>query len=279
MNENNKDAAMAELLKNVPTKTLIDSLRTRKLTVKDVATLQSFRPTESINVSQAIIETEGVKEISSAEKFAKAVVRKNVEGKLPFGSKVNGTEIVRKEYEGGFFDHGPNQQIVAEFGPVRNLQSVIYVSEDRLPNLVGSHLVDVAPSKKDDGNSVLTIYFFQDEKQIDYRGWTPAHVSAELPKKDMTELLSAISMDPDLLEDFYQKTFVGLDSQNNLPGMLRVKADGFFIIPAAKLEEADRIKRYDDKGIETFFNSLEKHHYQNGPYGTGDAFKPRKFLS
>jgi len=91
----------------------------------------------------------------------------------------------------------------------------------------------------------------------------------------MTEFLGEISKNPDLLEDFYQKTFVGLDSQGGLPGMRRIKADGFFIISGTKLEEAGKVGKYDTRAVDTFFSSLEKHQYQQGPYGTGDAFQPR----
>ena len=94
----------------------------------------------------------------------------------------------------------------------------------------------------------------------------------------MTEFLGEISKNPDLLEDFYQKTFVGLDSQGGLPGMRRIKANGFFIISGTKLEEAGRVEKYDTRAVGTFFSSLEKHQYQQGPYGTGDAFQPKYYL-
>lgn len=273
----NKDAAMMDLLKDVPTETLIAMLRTRGLTADNVTALQSLRPAETTSGSQVTIATGGPKEIkSSAEKFAKAVVRKNAQGKLPAGSKINGVEINRS-YVGGFYDHGPDQMRPSPLeNSVSQLHSSIYQNQDKLPDLMKSHVVSVTPSEADRGNMVLTIYFFQDRKQIDGRGWcTPAHVSTELPSGVMTEFLGEASRNPDLLEDFYQRTFIGLDSVGEKPGMRRIKADGFYLISGAKLEEAGKVGRYDTGGMSKFFGTLEKHQYQNGPYGTGDVFQPR----
>jgi len=244
---------------------------------KDAA-IRSLQPAETTGNSQAVIATGNPEELkSSVEKFAKAVVRKNAQGKLPAGSKINGVEINRS-YVGGFYDHGPDQMRLSPLeNNVSQLHStIIYSNQDKLPDLINSHVVSVTPSETDHGNSILTIYFFQDRKQIDGRGWcTPAHASTELPSGAMTEFLGEISKNPDLLEDFYQKTFVGLDSQGGLPGMRRIKADGFFIISGTKLEEAGKVGKYDTRAVDTFFSSLEKHQYQQGPYGTGDAFQPR----
>src|ERR1035437_4182177 len=68
-----RDATMADILKNVPTKALINLLQTRNLTAQDVSMLQSLRHTESVNNSQTTIATGDPKETTSAEKFAKAV--------------------------------------------------------------------------------------------------------------------------------------------------------------------------------------------------------------
>ncbi len=211
-----------------------------------------------------------------AEKFAKAVIRKYVEGKLPSGSKVNGTEI-NSLYAGGFHNHGPDRIPSSPlFNNVLRLFNTIYENPNKLPNIMNSHIVSVTPSQTDLENRVLTILFFQDAKQVDSRGYcTRGQVSMELPNGVMTEFLGEISKNPDLLEDFYQKTFVGLDSQGGLPGMRRIKANGFFIISGTKLEEAGRVEKYDTRAVGTFFSSLEKHQYQQGPYGTGDAFQPK----
>lgn len=273
----NKDVTMMDLLRDVSTETLITLLGSRGLTAQNIVALQSLRPTETTGSSQAAIATGSPKEIkSSAEKFAKAVVRKNAQGKLPAGSKINGVEI-KRSYVGGFYDHGPDQIRISPLDSnVYRLHSTLYKNQDKLPDLINSHIVSVTPSETDGGNSVLTIYFFQDRKQIDGRGWcTPANVSIELPSGVMTEFLGEISKNPDLLEDFYQKTFVGLDSQGGLPGMRRIKADGFYIISGTKLEEAGKVGEYDTRAVGTFFSSLEKHKYQQGPHGTGDVFQPR----
>jgi len=277
MNEN-VDVTMTELLKNVPTDTLITLLRERDLTVQDVAELQSLRPAEAASSSQAIIATGGSNEIKlSADQFVKEVVRKNAQGKLPARSKINGVQINRS-FVGGFYDHGPDQMLLSSLeSNVSQLHNIIICErQDELPDLMNAHVVSVTPSEQDRGNMVLTIHFFQDRKQIDSRGWcTPAYISAELPSGVMTEFLGGILKDPDLLEDFYQMLFVGLDSQDNAPGMRRTKADGFYLISGAKLEEAGKVGRYDTRGVSNFFASLEKHHYQQGPYGTGEFFKPR----
>lgn len=275
--QENRVAAALEGLKNISTDALIAELTGRALTAEEVSKLQLLRSAETTGTSQTTLVTEGRTDVkSSAEKFARAVVRKNVQGKLPAGSKINGVEINRQE-AGGFYDHGPDKmRLSSPKYSIEELSSGVYQRQDQFPDLVGAHVVSVTPSEIDRVNMVLTIYFFQDKKQIDGRGWcTPAHVSAELPSRTMTEFLSEISKNPDLLEDFYQRIFVGLDSQGDLPGMRRVKADGFFLISEAKLGEAVTIKGYNTQAIGAFFKSLEKHQYQKGPYGTGDAFQPR----
>jgi hypothetical protein len=216
----------------------------------------------------------------SAEKFAKAVVRKNVHGKLPAGIKTNGLKVVSSD---GFYDHGPDnvqlplltKKFLYEIqnGAIYGLGNRNYFSD-----LINTQIVTAAPSITDSKNLVLTIHFFQDNKQEDARGkFTPAYMSAELPSGVMSEFIDAIQKSPDLLEDFYQKTFVGLDSQGGSPGMRRAKSDGFFLITGSKLEEASGISRYDERKIRTFFDSLksEKYLYKHGPYGTGDAFQPK----
>lgn len=275
----NKDAAIMDLLKDIPTARLIHELRARNLTVEEINTLQALRPAEQVDSSQ-IVAAAPVKEVKdSAEKFVNAVVRRNVHGKLPAGSRIVGAEIERG-LAGGFYDHGPDQMRLSPLESYvggNHLLGVIYHNQDKLPDLVNSHVVSVTPSVIDQGNMVLTIHFFQDKQAPDSRGYyTPGHVSAELPSGVMSEFLGEISKNPDLLEDFYQKTFVGLDSQGESPGMRRAKADGFFLINGAKLEEAGKIRgSYDTRAAGGFFSALGKHQYRQGPYGTGVAFQPR----
>lgn len=216
---------------------------------------------------------------SLAEKFAKAVVRKNVNGFLPEGSKINGVKIHGID-AGGFYDHGPDKLYPprGEKNVARLHNHSIYPHRVKLPDLVQSHIVSVAQSDTDRGNMVLTIHFFNDSEKLDPRSeCSPAYITTELPERTMTEFLEEISRNPDLLEDFYQKAFVGLDSVGGLPGMKRVKADGFFLISGDKLIEAGKIESHlDIDGVRNFFETLEKHHYQNGPYGTSE-FRPRIF--
>lgn len=276
MSEQEKDPAL-EVLRNFSTDALLAELARRSLTAEEVSKLQLLRPAETTGTSQTTLATEGRTDVkSSAERFARAVVRKNVQGKLPEGSTINGVKINSRNV-GGFYDHGPDQmRLSPDDHRINQLYSGIYHEQDQFPDLVGAHVVSVTPSEADHENTVLTIHFFQDRKQIDSRGsCTPAYVSAELPGGAMTEFLSEMLKNPDLLEDFYQRIFVGLDSQGDLPGMRRVKADGFFLISGTKLEEAVKIQGYDTQAVSTFFKSLEKHQYQKGPYGTGDAFQPR----
>ena len=277
MNENT-DASIKDLMKDVSTEALIEELRTRALTTENVTSLQSLKPvdkTEKVVVAPEV--SVPMKTKSSAERFAKAVVRKNAHGKLPAGSKINNLAIDGSK-SGGFYDHGPDKiELSALENGVVNLQlGILYQNQDRFPDLVSTHIVTVTPSKMDSGNMVLTIRFFQDPKQIGGRGLcAPAHVSTELPNGTMSEFLGEIQKTPDLLEDFYQKTFVGIDSSGESPGMRRVKADGFYLVAGAKLEEASKVGSYDKDGTRRFFESLQKFQYQSGPYGSEDAFQPR----
>ncbi len=261
------DTAMPEALKQIPTETLIALLQTRSLTEQDVEALQSLRPADKISSSETIIATGGSEEIKlSAEEFAKAIVRRNVHGKLPAGSKINGVEISRSDAE-GFYDHGPDRLRIS---PLENkilyLHQRIYSSQREFPDLVNSHILSVVPSIADPKNEVLSIHFFQDREQVDSRGFfTPAHVSTEFPRVVMTKFLQVILKEPDLLDDFYKRSFVGLDGEGSQPGMRRVKADGFFLVSEAKIEEAGKVEGKGYRGVRTFFDALEKHLYQKVP--------------
>jgi hypothetical protein len=232
-----------------------------------------------VNSAQVNVATGSQQEItSSAEKFVKAVVKRNVFGKLPNGLKTSGVNVVSS---GRFYDHGPDK---VQLSPLAGnffyeiLNHAIYSNSKKFSDLINTHIVTVAPSLTDSKNMVLTVHFFQDKQQEDARGYfTPAYVSTELAGGVMSEFIDAIQKSPDLLEDFYQKTFVELDSQGGRPGMRRAKSDGFFLITGPKLEETSGISRYDERKIRTFFDSLknEKHLYQHGPYGTGEAFLQR----
>lgn len=277
-------------LKTIPVSKLIEELGSRKLTYADIITLQSLRPEEEIDNSKATIITESPKEIkSSVEKFAKEVIGKNVYGKLLKRVKIDGIQIGRDSDSRGANDfsyYGPDKTLhpVDTKENVWSLVNIIYRKEDQFPELVNSHIVNVAPSSPDAVNNILTIYFFQDRKAPDNRGYyTPAFVQVKLPDKATTEFLSEISINPDLLEEFYQKVFIGLDSKEGYPGMRRAEANGFYLIADKDLEEVRKAcKEYDPKTgydqkkrINTLFKNLGKHQYKNGPYGTGEAFQAR----
>ena len=123
-----------------------------------------------------------------AEKFAKAVIRKYVEGKLPSGSKVNGTEI-NSLYAGGFHNHGPDRIPSSPlFNNVLRLFNTIYENPNKLPNIMNSHIVSVTPSQTDLENRVLTILFFKMLNKLIVGGYcTRGQVSMELPNGVMTE--------------------------------------------------------------------------------------------
>lgn len=227
----------------------------------------------------------GLKEVEpSAEKFANAVISKNVYGKLPKGPVIDGVQIGRDTDSRGandFYYYGPDKTLRPE-NNVLSLVDTIYHRQGKFPELVNSHIVSIAPSSPDAVNSILTIHFFQDKKAPDHRGYyTPAFVQVKLPNKATSEFLSEISKNPDLLEEFYQKVFIGLDGKEGNPGMRRAKADGFYLITDKNLEEVskayrayDSITGYDqEKRIKAFFQNLGKHQYKNGQYGTGEAFQ------
>ncbi len=269
---------MTEMLNSVSTETLIGILKGRELTAQDIESISLLRPadtTTNVNNSEAFEVTEAVgaqdEGKPSAERFAKAVIRKNAHGKLAAGTKVIGIPITDPT---GFYDHGPDKIQRADSDKnVAYLHNLVYEKQKQFPDLIGSHIVSVAPSTTDESSRILTLRFFQDRKQEDSRGWcTPAYISTELPADVATEFLSEIAQHPDLLEDFYQRTFPDMDSEGDRLGFRRVRADGLYIIPDDKLAEISSMKTNDTRGVTPFFTSIGKLQYQNGPYGTGDTF-------
>jgi hypothetical protein len=145
-----------------------------------------------------------------------------------------------------------------------------------MPDLAASHFLTVGPSPRDPRSLVLTLRFFQDEKQVDSRGrCTPAHFSIEFHNEVMVRFLEEIQKNPDLLEDFYQKVFADLDARDSHLGMRRLKASGFFLIIPRKMQEAGRVEEWDTETLEKFFSKVKRYHYQRGPYGTGEKFRVR----
>ena len=207
----------------------------------------------------------------SVEEFVKAIVKKNAYGKLPSGSQIDGKDIHFRGTD--FRDHGPDSNIERPQSEMDVLGLTDKIYKNQIPDLLSSHVVSVVPSENNPGNMLLFIHFFQDKNQIDSRTYnTSGNVGVEMPADVMSDFLKKVVENPDFLEDFYQSAFVGLDSQDGKPGMLRIKSDGFFLITGDKLKEAGKIsKQIGTSGTTTFFNSLEKHQYSHGPYGTGAA--------
>lgn len=263
-------------LQDTPTAVLVEELKRRNdLKPEHIAALHSLEAAPVRKIQDVIGKKLPEEQNQTlAEKFASAVVRRSVFARLPVGSKINGVRINGSNAV-GFWNHGPDEK--SSFWYIPPEQTII--GESEIPDLISSHIVRVTPSQVNKGNMILRIFFFQDMQIEDNRGhYTPANVMAEMPNEAMTEFLDEISKNPDLLEDFYQKAFVGLDSKGGSPGMRRVKANGFYIISGDKLLEADKIGSFDKHndivGARPFFASLEKHQYQHGPYGTGEAFAP-----
>lgn len=277
-------------LETVSTSVLIGTLKSRNLTQEEKTALGLLlQEAENATISEVKKETKKAQTI--VERFAEAVVRSNVHGKLPKETKIKGAEI-NPSRSGWFFDHGPDsiplsKQDEAVSWLYSNDYGSICTMKEKLPHLVNSHIASVFPSKENPGNMVLTVYFFQDKKAPDSRNkYTPAHVQVEFPKKIMTELLNELPINPDLLEELYQEVFTGLDSKGDeFPGMRRAKADGLYLITEADLEKINEMEGrhhgdlrhygYPEEEIRSFFENLERYKYRSGPYGSGDAFEPK----
>lgn len=267
-----------ESLKNIPTSALIDALMARQLSDSDITKLHGLKPRVNPKVDKSISANLKDNTLSkNAERIAAAVVRRNVHAKLPAEAQINGKQVAFG-HQGGFYDHGDQIKLSAADRVVGSLQSKIYNQQDKYPDLMSSHLVSVTQSEADQRNLVLTVFLFQDRRQIDSRGWfSPAHLQIELPRQAMTDLITETQRNPDFLESFYQKVFPGLDNQDGKPGIRRAKADGFYSIAGANVDKAQALLRDTarDPEVHDFFKSLGKNKYRNGPYGTGDAFSPR----
>jgi len=211
-----------------------------------------------------------------AEKFNKSIVKKNVHAKLPLGTKINGTEI-SPFYTKGFFDHGPDKDLGSGFVGA-SLGEILLRQKYYLPELANSHFLSIK-EETDRENKILAIVSLQDAK-VETRGYTPACVVFEMPNKEADEFIEEVKKDPDLLEKLYQKAFEGLESKNENPGLRRVRANGFYLIPEGKRRELALICENQYKishpieKFKEFFNNLDKCLYKNGPYGSGKPFTP-----
>lgn len=216
----------------------------------------------------------GAERESRAEKYAKAVVRRNVFGKLPKGLKVDGESLDSDLPEGVYSDYGPDKiELDKYYKEASSLFSRIFENKSRFPELLTSQVVSIVPSA-DESNFVVTIHFLQDKKQVNTGGrqeYTDASVSVELPVRLVGDFQLDILSDPDMLEEFYQQAFEGLDSQDGSPGMRRLKVDGFYLLGQEQITKGLSIQRSDTQGFQDFFASLQRYEYQSGPYGTGEA--------
>jgi len=218
---------------------------------------------------------------SLAEEFAQAIVRKNVSAVLQMGTKINGVEEGRGI---GNYDYGPDKILGRDSFEDDYIFLWLTVEIHNLrwemPELINTHMLAINPKKNNEKNKIVTMWFFQDNK-VDPRGYTEGKIQYEFSNEDATRFTEEVSKNPDLLEEFYQKTFNGLDSTDEHPGLRRVKADGFYLIPLMSEFDREKIKKiingpsYSRKNeIKEFFNNLKKYHYKNGPYGSGEPFNP-----
>ena len=266
-----REKTLDDLLKQVPTSSLINALQSRSLTNEDISTLHSLKPTEEPRPAVTTPSKDNIYGIiQSAERYAASVVRKYVHGKLPKDTLVAGHQV-ENSVEGGFHNHGPNNFENPDI--VHSLQSNIYHGQRQYPDLMNSTIVSLQPSTTSKENMVCSLYFFQDRKAPDSRGYyTPAHVQAELPREVATQFVSEIQTTPDLLEMFYQKMFPGLDGTDKRPGMRRAKSDSFYLIENSGNMTATRMREDSPRAI---LSNVPKFNYRNGPYGSGEPYSPR----
>lgn len=210
----------------------------------------------------------------NVEDFVRAVVGKQVYAKLPPGVKVCGEELMFT-YDFTFGISGSTEDMSTYDTRARPFPQ-IYPKRAEVPELVNSHIAAVYQGQNPE-NRIMSINFFQDGKSYGSGGtWGPAFVMFEMPKEVMDRFVERIKESPDSLEDFYQKTFVGLDSDGISKGMRRARADGFYLIEESKMEEVTAIREKErNSSIHMtipFFQKLKKYKYQNGPYGQGEPY-------
>lgn len=231
-------------------------------------------------------QTKLKEEPPTAEKFVKAIVERNVYGKFPKGTMINGVAAKVSpgssvDAEGktvvnyGFCGTGPDEIKIKPDYESRFTTVTGGIYESQAYPMMRSHFVGADPSA-DAKNTVLNICYFQDTYDLDNRSrYTPMRVYIEFPKEVADEFLKEIAKNPDLLEEFYQKAFAGFDSKNNAPGAKRVKADGFYLLTGEDLVKFAAITAYSNPT--KIFEQLEKHKYTKGPYGVVDFVYPRRY--
>ena len=266
---------ITEMLKSVPTEALIGALRMRDLTTKEIEVLQSFGKKEGIDDLQPrVLEEETKSEVElSADRFVQAITRKNVTTYAPAGTKIDGVVDIKK-YSDGYCYSGPD--VFERKWNTACLAAQRITSLDNL-QILASNIIGFEKSETDENNTIVTTCYFNDDSpnwDILSLSSSTLYISAEMPNEIAAEFKESILKNPDLLEDFYQKIFPGLDGNSNRLGVARIKADGFYLIE----KELDSVLRNDSRRENTIriISGLKKHYYKNGLYGTCLLYTSRR---
>lgn len=294
------------LLRDIPSSELIKVLRKRRLTPEDKIAIQSLPvtadiPTAAETTSTAApdvvtpselatdskvkpeenaekpISAEKVDDVESqVEKFARAVERKSIFGKLG-GTGFSSEGSVELDNDVFHTSSG-----ITNFG-YRLANNEIYGNsrDADMSSLASTQILTLEPIN-DGKTTVIAVNFFQDRFAPDSRGanFTPAYVRAELPTDMANEFAKALAKNPDLVEGFLQKAFPDLDSKGeNQPGLRRIKATGFIGIGphnVKRTREATQQLLHGDKYRSFEWTNAVKQNtinYKNGPYGSGMSLK------
>lgn len=214
-----------------------------------------------------------------AKEFAKTVEAKAFYSySLPEGTKVNGGGVRKGDGYDVYYSSDHNKLFLfskLESEAANILLDIRTIRGKTEPPEI-SHIVSMGHLDKKRSReyfrnkdlSVLAIQFPQ-YSSIDCCGnergfmeYSRSEAGVLFPKKTAEHFLDEIKKDPDLVEDFYQEAFKGLDSKGvNSPGLRRVKSAGFYLVT-----ESDRVKKYPHLTLE----KLRVYIYRNGPYGTDD---------
>jgi hypothetical protein len=211
------------------------------------------------------VETERV--AAGVERLALKILKRDVNGILPVGTKINGDRLEKlKPYE--LASNGPDEIEVTEIDrSARKYMNFAAREFDKNPDLAKNHVVVVTPIEE---KTKMTIHYWQDKVQVNTRGnISPAYVSFVFEDDTNGGFISQIREAPDMVEEIYQETFQGLDSKNGSPGMRRLEVDGFYLVIPENSQifegVCDDLMRSE---ISLENNPLEVRRYEYGPYGT-----------
>ena len=270
---NESDNKEKNMLVGISTSRLINELQNRKLNQGDINILHGLQLSEDEKIRTLNEDALVVKE------FVRTISEKNVFGKLGIGAKIDGGEPVNWELAGGFYEHGPNRRLIGYDNEklIEGLLNRIYTNKDKLPELINRQfvVVDDFPTLE---YAIMAIEFFQNSKAVDNRSpYTPAKVLMKIPKETMEKILIAIQSNPDVLEEFYQQAFPGLDSPDEeKSGFKRLKSDGFYLINRPELiQNAKFLFSPNPRNLIEYFKTVPFLKYKRGPYGTGDPLQAK----